>query len=126
MELVITNREIIEGGMLVAAQKLLENKLPIQTRLPLSDFAEYAAKRAKKFWDNVKIISEKYSIPENTKFDALTGEAKTEMDFLRDYSGKIQMDPIPRPTEAIEGNYELILNRIFVKKESSIKEIEEK
>jgi hypothetical protein len=126
MELVITNREIVEQGMLTAAQKLLENKLPIQTRLPLSDFAEYAAKKARKFWENVKIIADKYQIPDNTKFDNLTGPAKEEMDFLRNYSGKIQMDPIPRPAESVEGTYELILNKLFIKKESFIKEIEEK
>lgn len=124
MDLEFTNRDIVESGMLTAAKKLMDNKLPIQVRLPLADFIEYAQKRSVKFWENVKIIADKYQVKENTRFDELTGEAKTEMDFLRTYSGKIQMEPIPRVSEAIEGIAEMILDKLFVKRESSIKEIE--
>lgn len=123
MDIVFTNKEIVEEGMLKAAQELLKNKLPIQVRLPLSDFLEYATRRSRKFWENVKVIVDKYKIPENTKFDALTGPEKEEMDFLRNYPGRIQMDLIPRPSEPIEGSYEIILNKLFVKRESLIKEV---
>jgi hypothetical protein len=112
--------------MLKSAQELLKNKLSIQTRLPLSDFVEYANRRARNFWTNVKVIVDKYKIPDNTKFDDITGEAKVEMDFLRNYSGRIQMELIQRPVEPIEGSYEMILKKLFVKRESSIKEVDEK
>jgi hypothetical protein len=124
MDISLTNKEIVEDGMLNAAHELLKNKLPIQTRLPLADFVEYATRRSRRFWENVKVIADKYKIPDNTKFEALTGEAKTEMDFLRNYVGRIQMELIPYPDSPIEGHYELILNKLFVKRESTIKEVE--
>lgn len=126
MDISLTNKEIVEDGMLKAAQELLKNKLPIQTRLPLADFVEYAVRRSRRFWENVKVIADKYKIPDNTRFEALTGEAKTEMDFLRNYPGRIQLESlIPHPEEPIEGAYELILDKLFIKRESSIKEVSE-
>jgi hypothetical protein len=123
-DITLTNKQIVEQGMLQAAVSLLQNKLAPVVRFPLEDAVEYMQRRAKKYYTVLKEIADKYNIPEGTPLDSLKDDAKKEVDALRDYPGRIQMDLIPHPAEAVEGALIKILEPLFVKRESKIKDMD--